>query len=165
MKFSDSVLEAMSKGYTEPDPLIDLRGDDVSRKLLILVREAGIKIEASDILFESYLPHPLPEVFIADAFEDQMRNYDEYFEKVREGTIARNARLRIISRYENGKADIYLKEVVASHPFFYLEGNDNVVSIYSKRYPDRPLIIKGAGAGAEVTASGIFTDILSIINN
>ncbi len=165
MKFSDSVFKAMSEGYTEPDPLIDLRGDDVSRKLLILVREAGIRIEASDIFFESYLPHSLPEVFAAGTFEDQMRNYDEYFEKVREGTILRNARLRIIARYENGKADISLKEVNASHPFFYLEGNDNVVSIYSKRYPDRPLIIKGAGAGAEVTASGIFTDILSIINN
>ena len=165
MKFSDSVLKARSEGYTEPDPLIDLRGDDVSRKLLILVREAGIKIEASDIVFEGYLPHPLPEVFVAATFGDQMRSYDEYFEKVREGTMARNARLRIIARYENGKADIYLREIGASHPFFYLEGNDNVVSIYSKRYPDRPLIIKGAGAGADVTASGIFADILSIINN
>jgi aspartokinase/homoserine dehydrogenase 1 len=165
MKFSDSVLKAISEGYTEPDPLIDLRGDDVSRKLLILVREAGIKIEASDIVFESYLPHPLPEVFVPGTFEDQMRNYDEYFEKVREGTVARNARLRIIARYENGKAGICLKEVEASHPFFYLEGNDNIVSIYSKRYSERPLIIKGAGAGADVTASGIFADILSIINN
>jgi aspartokinase/homoserine dehydrogenase 1 len=164
MKFSDSVFKAMSEGYTEPDPLIDLRGDDVSRKLLILVREAGIKIEASDIVFESYLPHPLPEVFVPGTFEDQMRNYDEYFEKVREGTIARNARLRVIARYENGKADICLKEVEASHPFFYLEGNDNVVSIYSKRYLNQPLIIKGAGAGADVTAAGIFADILSIIN-
>ncbi|MFZ0472229.1 MAG: bifunctional aspartate kinase/homoserine dehydrogenase I [Bacteroidales bacterium] len=165
MRFSDAVLKAMSEGYTEPDPLIDLRGDDVSRKLLILVREAGIKIEASDIEFESYLPHPLPEVFVTGMFGDQMRSYDEYFEKVRAETIERNARLRVIARYENGKADIYLKEVEASHPFFYLEGNDNVVSIYSKRYPDQPLIIKGAGAGADVTAAGIFADILSIINN
>jgi aspartokinase/homoserine dehydrogenase 1 len=165
MKFSDAVLKAMGEGYTEPDPLIDLRGDDVSRKLLILVREAGIKIEASDIKLESYLPHPLPEVFVDGTFGDQMRNYDEYFEKVRAETIERNARLRIIARYENGKADIYLREVGASHPFFYLEGNDNVVSIYSKRYPDQPLIIKGAGAGADVTAAGIFADILSIINN
>jgi bifunctional aspartokinase / homoserine dehydrogenase 1 len=165
MKFSDSVLKAMSEGYTEPDPLIDLRGDDVSRKLLILVREAGIKIEASDIMLESYLPHPLPDVYEAAAFKDQVRQYDEYFEKVREGTVERNARLRIIARYENGKADIYLKEVGAAHPFFYLEGNDNAVSIYSKRYHDQPLIIKGAGAGADVTAAGIFADILSIINN
>lgn len=165
MRFSDAVLKAMSEGYTEPDPLIDLRGDDVSRKLLILVREAGIKIEASDIMFEGYLPHPLPEVFVASAFEDQMRGYDKYFERLREDTVARNARLRIIARYESGKADINLKEVAASHPFFYLEGNDNVVSIYSTRYPDRPLIIKGAGAGADVTAAGIFADILSIINN
>jgi aspartokinase/homoserine dehydrogenase 1 len=165
MRFSEAVLKAMSEGYTEPDPLIDLRGDDVSRKLLILVREAGIKIEASDIMFESFLPSPLPDVFVAGTFEDQMKNYDEYFEKVREGTIARNARLRVIARYADGKADITLKEVGASHPFFYLEGNDNVVSINSKRYPDRPLIIKGAGAGADVTAAGIFSDILSIINS
>ncbi len=156
----------MKEGYTEPDPLIDLRGDDVSRKLLILVREAGIKIEASDIVFESYLPHPLPEVYKADAFQDQLKSYNEYFEKIREGTIARNGRMRIIARFENGKAGIFLKgSGSSSHSFFYLEGNDNVVSIYSKRYPERPLIIKGAGAGADVTASGIFTDILSIINN
>jgi aspartokinase/homoserine dehydrogenase 1 len=165
MKFSDSVLKAMKESFTEPDPLIDLRGDDVSRKLLILVRETGIKIEASDILFESYLPHPLPKIYIADTFQDQMKSYDEYFEKVREGTTLRNGRIRVIASYENGKAGICLKEVGSSHPFFYLEGNDNVVSIYSRRYPDRPLIIKGAGAGADVTASGIFADILSIINN
>jgi len=165
MKFSDSVLKAMKESFTEPDPLIDLRGDDVSRKLLILVRETGIKIEASDILFESYLPHPLPKIYIADTFQDQMKSYDEYFEKVREGTALRNGRIRVIASYENGKAGICLKEVASSHPFFYLEGNDNVVSIYSRRYPDRPLIIKGAGAGADVTASGIFADILSIINN
>ena len=165
MKFSDSVHKAMKEGYTEPDPLIDLRGDDVSRKLLILVREAGIKIEASDIVFENYLPHPLPEIYKNDKFLDHMKSYDEYFEKVREGTAERNERMRVIASYENGKAGIYLKEVGSSHPFFYLDGNDNVVSIYSKRYPDRPLIIKGAGAGADVTASGIFADILSIINN
>jgi aspartokinase/homoserine dehydrogenase 1 len=165
MKFSDSVLKAMKESFTEPDPLIDLRGDDVSRKLLILVREAGIKIEASDIIFENYLPHPLPKIYKADTFQDQIKCYDEYFEKVREGTAIRNGRMRVIASYENGKAGICLKEVGSSHPFFYLEGNDNIVSIYSKRYPDRPLIIKGAGAGADVTASGIFTDILSIINN
>lgn len=165
MKFSDAVMNAVKQGYTEPDPLIDLRGDDVSRKLLILVREAGIEIEASDIVLENYLLHPLPTEFQADRFEAQMRSYDEYFEQKRQGNDLRNARMRIIACYDNGKACISLKEVDQSHPFFNLDGNDNVVSIYSKRYSERPLIIKGAGAGADVTASGIFADVLSIINN
>lgn len=165
MKFSDAVMKAMSEGYTEPDPLIDLRGVDVARKLLILVREAGIKLEVSDIAFNCYLPHPLPESFDAASFPDQIREYDIYFESVREGIVARNERLRVIAKFKNEKAGIFLQGVNSSHPFFNIEGNDNVVSIFSKRYLERPLIIKGAGAGAEVTASGIFADVLSIINN
>ncbi len=165
MKFSDAVIKAMSEGYTEPDPLIDLRGTDIARKLLILVREAGIRLEASDIEVKNYLPHPLPEEYNPEHFLSHMRGYDDYFELERSNIAALNEKMRIIARYSKGKAGISLETVGLYHPFFILDGNDNIVSLYSRRYSERPLIIKGAGAGADVTASGIFADILSIINN
>jgi|WetSurMetagenome_2_1015567.scaffolds.fasta_scaffold30671_3 bifunctional aspartokinase / homoserine dehydrogenase 1 len=165
MKFSEAVLKAMSEGYTEPNPLIDLRGLDVSRKLLILVREAGMKLEASDIVFNEYLPSPLPDTFDAEKFPELLKGYDSYFENLREKINTLNHKLRVVARFEDGKAEVMLKEVDQTHPFFNLEGNDNVVSIFSKRYLVRPLVIKGAGAGADVTASGVFSDILSIVNN
>ena len=165
MKFSEAVLKALEQGYTEPDPLTDLRGVDVSRKLLILAREAGMRIEASDIIVEDYLPAPLPLKYEPAEFESQMREYDGYFEKIRENIVKFNRSLRVIARFRGGEAKIMLKEVDSSHPFFHLEGNDNVISILTKRYPSRPMIIKGAGAGADVTASGIFSDILSIVNS
>lgn len=165
MKFSEAVDKAMKGGYTEPDPLIDLRGTDISRKLLILVREAGIRLEASEIELTDYLPHPLPEKFDTGTFSSLLSEYDGFFEMKREGLAERNEKLRIIARYSNGCAGIALEAVGSGHPFYILEGNDNIVSLFSNRYSERPLIIKGAGAGADVTASGIFADILSIINN
>lgn len=165
LRFSEAVEKALKEGYTEPDPLIDLRGTDVSRKLLILVREAGIRLEASEIELSDYLPHPLPEKFNHGNFITLMRDYDDFFETKREGLTARHERLRIIARYGDGRAWISLEAVGTEHPFYILEGNDNIVSLNSTRYSERPLIIKGAGAGADVTASGIFADILSIINN
>lgn len=165
MKFSDAVLKAKDLGYTEPNPLIDLRGTDVSRKLLILVREAGIKLESSEIVFNSYLPHALPGSYSSDLFPEQMKEYDEYFEGVRERISSNRQKLRFVAQFDKGKASIALKEVNPNNPLYSLEGSDNVVSIHSKRYSSRPLVIQGAGAGADVTASGIFSDILSIINN
>ncbi len=165
MKFSDAVLKAMHEGYTEPNPLVDLRGLDVSRKLLILVREAGMRLEASDIVFNEYLPQSLPDTYDPDRFPETLQAYDTYFENLRTKIKAFNRKLRIVARFESGKAEVMLKEVDQSHPFYNLEGNDNVVSIISKRYLVRPLVIKGAGAGADVTASGVFSDILSIINS
>ncbi|MFN2313075.1 MAG: bifunctional aspartate kinase/homoserine dehydrogenase I, partial [Bacteroidales bacterium] len=164
MKFSEAVEKAIKGGYTEPDPLIDLRGTDISRKLLILVREAGIRLEASEIELTDYLPHPLPDKVDPGTFNTLLRDYDDFFEMKREGLVERNEKLRIIARYSNGLAGISLDAVGSAHPFYILEGNDNIVSLFSNRYSERPLIIKGAGAGADVTASGIFADILSIIN-
>jgi aspartokinase/homoserine dehydrogenase 1 len=163
--FSDSVMDAVRQGYTEPDPLTDLRGVDISRKLLILVREAGFQLEVSDVTMEDYLPGPLPAEYDAERFILQMKQYDEYFEHQRAQLTARNERIRIIASYRNGRASIFPVRVGSDHPFFYLEGNDNIVSVLSRRYSERPLIIKGAGAGADVTAAGIFADILSIVNN
>jgi bifunctional aspartokinase / homoserine dehydrogenase 1 len=165
MKFSDAVLKALAERYTEPDPLIDLRGLDVSRKLLILAREAGMRLESSDVIVENYLPHPLPEKYEPAKFAAQMREYDAHFEKVRDNIVNFNRRMRVIARFRKGEAKIILREVDSTHPFFHLDGNDNVISILTKRYPSRPMIIKGAGAGADVTASGIFSDILSIVNS
>jgi aspartokinase/homoserine dehydrogenase 1 len=165
MKFSEAVKKAVDEGYTEPDPLIDMKGLDIARKLLILVREAGMKLEAEDIIIEDYLPHPLPEKYDRKLFYNQMKDYDPYFDNLRERVLARDHRLRVIGKFEGGNAIISLMEINRSHPFFSLEGNDNIVAIMSKRYYERPLIIKGAGAGADVTASGIFADILSIFHS
>lgn len=165
MKFSDAVIKARKEGYTESDPLIDLHGIDVARKLLILVREAGFCLETSDIQLEEYLPHPLPAIYDPALFNEQLHEYDNYFENIRNEITERKEKIRIIARYANQKAKITLERVGSVHPFYNLEGNDNIVSIYSGRYPERPLTIKGAGAGADVTASGIFADILFIINN
>jgi len=165
LKFSESVLEAVRRGYTEPDPLTDLRGEDLSRKILILAREAGYSLEASDVEFIDYLPAPLPERYEPALFRAQMEEYDDYFEGQRAGLASANERIRIIASYSDGRASVSAVRIGSGHPFFYLEGNDNIVSLYSLRYKEQPLIIKGAGAGADVTAAGIFADILSIINN
>ena len=163
-RFSESVLQAVENGYTEPDPLTDLRGEDIIRKLLILVRESGFHLEASEITFENYLPVPLPEKYEPGLFLLQMREFDDYFEKQRDDLSCQNKRIRIIACYEEGKASIRPERIGPDHPFYYLDGNDNIVSVFSERYSQQPLIIKGAGAGADVTAAGIFADILSIVN-
>ncbi|MDD3736359.1 MAG: bifunctional aspartate kinase/homoserine dehydrogenase I [Bacteroidales bacterium] len=165
MRFSEAVLLALENGYTEPDPLTDLRGVDIARKLLILVRESGFPLEASDIEFEDYLPGPVPERYDSAAFPSQMRDFDDFFERQRDDLSHRNEKIRIIAGYESGRASVRPVRVSAEHPFYYLEGNDNIVSVYSERYARQPLIIKGAGAGADVTAAGIFADILSVVNN
>ena len=165
MKFSESVMEAVLRGYTEPDPLTDLRGEDLSRKILILAREAGVPLEVADVEFINYLPGLLPEKYDPALFKTQMEQYDDFFEDQRAGLASKNEKIRIIAAYREGRALISAVRVGAGHPFYYLEGNDNIISLCSQRYSERPLIIKGAGAGADVTAAGIFADILSIINN
>lgn len=165
MRFSEAVLLALENGYTEPDPLTDLRGVDIARKLLILVRESGFPLEASDIEFEDYLPGPVPERYDSAAFPSQMRDFDDFFERQRADLSHRNEKIRIIAGYESGRASVRSVRVSAEHPFYCVEGNDNIVSVYSERYSHQPLIIKGAGAGADVTAAGIFADILSVVNN
>lgn len=165
LKFSEAVLKAVKEGFTEPDPLVDLRGTDVSRKLLILVREAGIKLEASDITMQNYLPGQMPATYDPSLFREQMEQYDSYFEDIRRELASQRMKLRVVASYAGGEASVSLRKVDGTHPFFNLEGNDNIVSVISDRYPVSPLVIKGAGAGADVTASGIFSDILAIINN
>ena len=161
--FSEVVQEAKERGYTEPDPRIDLSGKDVRRKILILAREAGWPLEQDDVEIESILPEALQQVESADDFFAELPKHDAYFEKLREDAAQANKVLRMIaSLNEEGKAKIALEAVDTSSPFYFLSGSDNMIVFTSARYKDRPLVVRGPGAGAEVTAAGVFAEIISI---
>ncbi|GMN08007.1 bifunctional aspartate kinase/homoserine dehydrogenase I [Croceitalea sp. MTPC5] len=162
--FHDVVMEAMEKGYTEPDPTIDLSGIDVMRKILILARESGYHMELSDIENESFLPEESLRADSNDAFFSSLKKYEADFQKRYQRATKKDCKLKYVAELENGKAKVGLREIPAGHDFYNLEGSDNIVLFFTERYPDQPLIIKGAGAGADVTASGIFADIIRIGN-
>ena len=157
--FSQAVREAQSHGYTEPDPRIDLAGTDVRRKLLILIREAGFKMEMEDISIESYLPD---KVFEEPDFDKALHEADAFIDERKESAKQHGCSLMFLARYENGKAHIGVEEIPSSHPFSHLSGNDNIVSLTTRSLYRQPLIVRGGGAGARLTASGIFNDILHI---
>ncbi|WP_341662762.1 bifunctional aspartate kinase/homoserine dehydrogenase I [Blattabacterium cuenoti] len=158
--FLEVVKKAQLKGYTEPDPRIDLSGLDVMRKILILARECGCSLELSDIHQKSFLPETCLNSSSIEDFYQKLHKYRDYFFKIRNKAEKYKKRLRFIARYENGIASVGLESVLQIHPFFQLEGKDNMVLYNTSRYAEQPLIIKGAGAGAEVTASGVFSDII-----
>lgn len=160
--FSDIVKQAQEKGYTEPDPRIDLSGKDVARKLLILARETGMKIEMKDIQIDSILPLSCLKASSVPAFFVELKKNNHLFEARRVKAAKSNKILRFIASLDNGKAKISLQEVDSSHPFYNLSGSDNIISFTTERYSDRPLVVKGPGAGAEVTAAGVFAEIISI---
>ena len=161
-KFSDIVKEAKEKGYTEPDPRLDLNGIDIARKLLILIRELGVKMEIDDVIIEKILPPRCFEANSVDAFLQTVQDNDDYFEQLRLKAAEKGKVLRYIGLYENNKASVVLREVDPSHPFYFLEGSDNIVSFTTKRYRTTPMVIKGAGAGADVTAAGVLADIIRV---
>jgi len=163
-KFSDVVKEAKEKGYTEPDPRDDLNGKDVARKILILSREAGYELEFDDIKVENILPMPCVKAKTVEEFFVQLEKHNDVFAKRRMEAEKKGKVLRFIAKMENGKAAITLEAVDASHPFYSLSGSDNMISYTTERYKDRPVVIKGPGAGAEVTAAGVFADIIRISN-
>ncbi len=163
-KFSDVVKEAKEKGYTEPDPRDDLNGKDVARKILILSREAGYEMEFDDIKVENILPEPCVKAKTVEDFFNQLEKHNDVFAKRRDEAEKKGKVLRFIAKMENGKAGITLEAVDASHPFYSLSGSDNMISYTTERYKDRPVVIKGPGAGAEVTAAGVFADIIRISN-
>ncbi|WP_185858639.1 bifunctional aspartate kinase/homoserine dehydrogenase I [Blattabacterium cuenoti] len=158
--FLEVVQEAQSKGYTEPNPCIDLSGLDVMRKILILARECGAPLELSDIRHKSFLPETCSKATSINNFYKKLDEYRDYFFQIRDEAEKEKKRLRFIARYENGEASVGLESIKENHPFFHLEGKDNMVLYNTYRYSEQPLIIKGAGAGAEVTASGVFSDII-----
>ncbi|MBK7410406.1 MAG: bifunctional aspartate kinase/homoserine dehydrogenase I [Saprospirales bacterium] len=162
--FSSIVREAHARGFTEPDPRDDLSGMDVARKLLILARETGIPLEMNDIRIEKILPAACRKAPSVDAFFEELEKADTHFEKYLDRAQANGTVLRFIAQLENGNASIALREVDAGHPFFFLSGSDNIISYTTDRYLERPLVVKGPGAGAEVTAAGVFAEIISIGN-
>jgi len=160
--FHDVVKEAGVQGFTEPDPKIDLSGVDVARKILILIRESGYKMEIEDIQNNSFLPVKCIETTNNDDFFKSLMANASHFENLLAEAKAKDSRLKFVATFENGKAGVGLEFIPKESPFYNLEGKDNIVQFYTDRYVDQPLLIKGAGAGAAVTASGIFADVIRI---
>lgn len=162
--FSSVVLKAKTAGYTEPKPWEDLSGSDVARKILILTRDAGFALEYEDVEIIDFLPESCMQVDHVDDFFVELEKYDAHFEEIRAKANAEGKVLRYIARFEGGKATIGLQSVGQDHPFYTLSGSDNVIAFTTTRYPEHPLVIKGSGAGAEVTAAGVFADIIRVGN-
>ena len=160
---SKAVLMAKEEGYSEPDPRVDLSGKDVVRKLLILCREAGYELEERDVHVERFIPDELMNGSIED-FWEEIKGLDSVFESKRVALEAGNKRWRFIARFDPNGATISLIEVDSHSPFYDLEGSNNVILFTTERYNEFPMQIKGYGAGAGVTAAGVFADIIRIAN-
>ena len=161
-KFADVVKQAQDEGYTEPDPRLDLSGTDVARKIMILARESGEVIEMDAITNESFLPASCMEGSVDD-FYVELGKHEAHFKALYDAAAAKNCKLKFVASFANGKASVGLQHIDPQHDFFHLYGKDNIVRFYTPRYPDQPLVVKGAGAGAEVTASGVFADIIRAV--
>ncbi len=157
--FSDVVMQAKKEGFTEPDPRLDLSGKDVMRKIMILARECGAKIEMEDIANISFMPAPCM-VGSVEEFFASMKEHEDHFQKLYKEASEKGNKLKFVAKFENGKASVGLQHISPEHDFYHLYGKDNIVLFYTDRYADQPLVIKGAGAGADVTASGVFADII-----
>ena len=162
--FKEVVQNAHGLGFTEPDPKIDLSGIDVARKILILARESGYQLDLDDVTNNAFLSDETLSTKDNEAFFESLEKFEKDFKVFVENAHAKNCRLKYVAQFKDGKASVGLKEIPADHPFYNLEGSDNIVLFYTDRYPSQPLQIKGAGAGADVTASGIFADIIRIAN-
>ncbi|MCW5911271.1 MAG: bifunctional aspartate kinase/homoserine dehydrogenase I [Cyclobacteriaceae bacterium] len=164
IKFSDVVKDAKAKGYTEPDPRDDLNGMDVARKILILSREAGLSLELDNIVVENLVPENCRGEMSIDRFFEKLAEHNNYFEELADQAAARNEKLRYMAVLKDGKTSIKLGSVNDQHPFYSLSGSDNIILLTTERYKERPMVIRGPGAGAEVTAAGVFADIIRIGN-
>lgn len=162
--FHDIVKKAQEQGYTEPDPKIDLSGIDVMRKILILARESGNELEIEDIENKSFLPQESLDTKNNVDFFESLKKYESDFQELYSEAVDNDSKLKYVAQYQDGKASVGLQQIPKGHDFYNLEGSDNIVLFYTERYPNQPMIIKGAGAGADVTASGIFADIIRIGN-
>ena len=166
-KFTDVVKQAQEEGYTEPDPRLDLSGTDVMRKIMILARESGEKIEMDEIANNSFMPASCMQGTVAD-FYAAMEKEEEHFKKLYEKASAGGCKLKFVASYNSlpkeegggGVASVGLQHIDPNHDLYHLYGKDNVVLFYTDRYKEQPLVVKGAGAGAEVTASGVFADVI-----
>jgi aspartokinase/homoserine dehydrogenase 1 len=161
-KFSEVVREAKAKGYTEPDPRDDLSGLDVARKILILSRETGLDLDLKDIEIENLVPPDCRGAMTVAAFFEALAKHDAEFEELRTTASSRKEKLRYKAVLANGKVKVHLGSVGEQHPFYSLSGSDNIILLTTERYHDRPMVIRGPGAGAAVTAAGVFADIIRI---
>ena len=158
---SKAIKQAKEKGFSEPDPRIDLSGIDVARKILILARESGYQIEMSDIKINRFIPDLLLEGSL-ESFWESISSLDAQIEEDRLRLLSENKKWRFVAKLENGCAEVGLQEVDSKHPFYDLEGSNNVVIYNTERYRESPMLIKGYGAGAEVTAAGVFADLIKV---
>ncbi len=157
--FASIVKQAQDEGYTEPDPRLDLSGKDVMRKIMILSREVGEMMEMEDIVNNSFMPPECMQGSVADFYES-MEQHESHFKKLYEQAASTGKKLKFVANYNQGKASVGLQHIDPQHDFYHLYGKDNIVLFYTDRYVDQPLVIKGAGAGADITASGVFADII-----
>ncbi len=158
--FAEVVQEAQDKGFTEPNPVDDLSGKDFARKMLIIARESGLKLEMEDIVIHPILPEVCLEAQDVSEFYNRLREQEPYFADLKQKAMENKQVLRYIGSLEKGKVQIKIESVGAEHPFFNLTGSDNIISVTTQRYLNNPLVVKGPGAGAEVTAAGVFADIM-----
>jgi aspartokinase/homoserine dehydrogenase 1 len=163
MPLSSAIRKAREKGYSEPDPRVDLSGTDVVRKILILAREAGYPIEKEDVLVTKFLPDDCFEGDLNDFFE-KVKDHDADFEQKRMELSKQNKKWRFFATLDQGKARVELLTIGAEHPSFNLEGSNNIILLTTNRYNELPMVIKGYGAGAEVTAAGVFADLMRVVN-
>jgi aspartokinase/homoserine dehydrogenase 1 len=162
-KFAEVVMQAQAEGYTEPDPRLDLSGKDVMRKIMILAREAGERIEMEDISNHSFMPPSSMEGDVEN-FYREMAGQEEHFKKLYDRASDEGSKLKFVASYKDGKASVGLQHIGPRHDLYHLYGKDNIVLFYTDRYREQPLVVKGAGAGADVTASGVFADIIRASN-
>ena len=146
----------------EPDPRDDLSGTDVARKILILSRETGLSLELQDIEIENLVPVDCRGDIDVDAFFRSLEKHDEQFDKLRNAAASKKEKLRYKAVLRDGKVKVHLGSVDEQHPFYSLSGSDNIILLTTERYHDRPMVIRGPGAGAAVTAAGVFADIIRI---
>lgn len=159
--FSETVRMAKAEGYSEPDPRIDLSGKDVIRKLVILTREAGYEIEQEDVEAHLFIPDSLFKGSL-DEFWEKLPSLDAEWEQRRKLLEEKHCVWRFVAKFENGKGSVSLQEFAPDHPFYVLEGSNNIVMLTTERYNEYPMLIQGYGAGASVTAAGVFADIMSL---
>lgn len=162
-QLSQAIHQAKEQGYSEPDPRIDLCGKDVIRKLVILAREAGYLLNQEDVEKHLFIPDSYFEGTLDD-FWKRIPELDAEFEERRKVLEAGNKRWRFVARFEDGKGSVSLQEVTPEHPFYNLEGSNNIILLTTERYREYPMLIQGYGAGASVTAAGVFADIMRIAN-
>lgn len=162
--FTEVVREAKNRGYTEPDPRDDLSGKDVARKALILAREIGMEIEMEEIEVENILPQPCVDAVTVEEFFEALEANESHFSQLRDAAAKESKVLRFLATITQEGAKVSLKSVDSSNPFYGLSGSDNMIVFTTERYKERPLVVKGPGAGAEVTAAGVFAEIISISN-